>query len=83
VFTNERAGYAAECPNAGKLIANLKFDLKMEGTMMGPVLKDGKDPKVVAAEWIKANPDSIKAWLNGVTALDGSDGVAAAQKLLQ
>jgi glycine betaine/proline transport system substrate-binding protein len=83
VFTNTRAGYAAECPNAGKLIANLKFDLKMEGTMMGPVLKDGKDPKVVAAEWIKANPDSIKGWLAGVAAFDGSDGVAAAQKLLQ
>jgi glycine betaine/proline transport system substrate-binding protein len=83
VFTNERAGYAAECPNAGKLIANLKFDLKMEGTMMAPVLKDGTDPKAVAAEWIKANPDSIKAWLAGVTAFDGSDGMAAAQKLIQ
>jgi glycine betaine/proline transport system substrate-binding protein len=83
VFTNVRAGYTTECPNAGKLISNLKFDLKMEGTMMAPVLKDGKDPKVVASEWIKANPDSIKAWLDGVTALDGSDGMAAAQKLLQ
>ncbi len=83
VFTNERAGYATDCPNAGKLIANLKFDLKMEGTMMAPVLKDGKDPKAVAAEWIKANPDSIKSWLAGVTAFDGSDGLAAAQKLLQ
>ena len=83
VYTNVRAGYLQECPNAGKLISNLKFDLKMEGTMMAPVLKDGKDPKVVAAEWIKANPDSVKSWLNGVTAFDGSDGMAAAQKLLK
>jgi glycine betaine/proline transport system substrate-binding protein len=83
VYTNVRTGYLGECPNAGKLISNLKFNLKMEGDMMAPVLKDGKDPKVVAAEWIKANPDSIKAWLNGVTALDGSDALAAAQKLIQ
>ncbi len=77
VSTNVRAGYLTECPNAGKLVSNLKFNLPMEGAMMGPVLKDGKDPKVVAMEWIKANPDSIKAWLEGVTTMDGGDAVAA------
>ncbi len=83
VHTNVRAGYLAECPNAGKLVSNLKFNLKMEGDMMAPVLKDGKDPKVVAMEWIKANPDSINAWLEGVTALDGSDARAAVQKVIR
>ena len=83
VHTNVRAGYLAECPNAGKLVSNLKFNLKMEGDMMAPVLKDGKDPKVVAMEWIKANPDSINAWLEGVTAFDGSDAKAAVQKVIQ
>lgn len=83
VYTTARAGYTTECPNAGKLISNLKFSLKMEGDMMAPVLKDGKDPKVVAAEWIKANPDSINAWLEGVTAFDGSDAKAAAASLLK
>lgn len=83
VYTNVRAGYVAECPNAGKLVSNLRFDLKMEGEMMAPVLKDGKDPKEVAQEWIKANPDSINAWLDGVTAFDGSDAKAAAQAILK
>ena len=83
VHTNVRSGYLGECPNAGKLISNLKFNLKMEGEMMAPVLKDGKDPKVVAAEWIKANPDSIKAWLDGVTAFDGSDAMTAVSSLLK
>jgi glycine betaine/proline transport system substrate-binding protein len=83
VHTNVRAGYLGECPNAGKLISNLKFNLKMEGDMMAPVLKDGKDPKVVAMEWIKANPDSIKAWLDGVTTMDGGDAMAAVQKVIQ
>ena len=83
VHTNVRAGYLAECANAGKLVSNLKFNLKMEGDMMAPVLKDGKDPKVVAMEWIKANPGSIDAWLDGVTAFDGSDAKAAVAAVLK
>jgi hypothetical protein len=30
VHTNVRAGYTQECPNVGKLLANLKFELKLE-----------------------------------------------------
>jgi glycine betaine/proline transport system substrate-binding protein len=77
VHTNVRAGYLSECPNAGKLVSNLKFNLAMEGAMMAPVLKDGKDPKAVALEWVKANPDAVGAWLDGVTTLDGGDAKAA------
>jgi len=83
VHTNVRAGYMTECPNAGKLVSNLKFNLEMEGKMMDPVLKDGADPKQVALDWIKANPDSIKAWIDGVTTVDGGDAAAAVQTLLQ
>lgn len=84
VYTNTRAGWASECPNAAKLVSNMKFTLPMVGgSIMSPVLKDGKDPKVVAMEWIKANPDSIKAWLDGVTTIDGGDAVAAVQAALQ
>ena len=77
VFTNARTGYAAECPNAGKLLANLKFNLAMEGEMMAPVLKDGADPKETAMTWLKAHPDAVKPWLAGVTTFDGSDAAAA------
>jgi len=77
VLTNVRAGYTAECPNAGKLLANLKFDLAMEGAMMEPVLKDGADPKATAKEWLKAHPDAVKPWLEGVTTFDGGDATAA------
>ena len=54
-----------ECPNVGKLLTNLKFDLAMEGAMMDPVLKDGADPKETAKAWLKANPDAVKPWLAG------------------
>lgn len=83
VYTNVRAGYTTECPNAGKLVSNLRFTLPMEGAMMAPVLKDGKDPKEVAKEWMKANPDAIGAWLEGVTTLDGGDAKAAVMATLQ
>ena len=55
----------------------------MVGAMMSPVLKDGKDPKVVATEWVKANGDTINTWLEGVTAMDGSDAKAAVAKVMQ
>jgi glycine betaine/proline transport system substrate-binding protein len=82
VLTNVRAGYAGECPNAGKLLANLKFDLAMEGAMMAPVLKDGADPKETARAWLKANPDAVKPWLEGVTTFDGGDAPAAVSAAL-
>jgi glycine betaine/proline transport system substrate-binding protein len=82
VFTNVRAGYLNECPNAGKLISNLKFNLKMEGEMMAPVLKDGADPKETARAWLKANPDAVKPWLEGVTTFDGGDAPAAVSAAL-
>ncbi len=49
----------------------------MEGAMMAPVLKDGADPKAVAKDWLKANPDAAKPWLEGVTTFDGGDAAAA------
>ena len=77
VITNVRAGYTTECPNAGKLLANYKFNLAMEGEMMAPVLKDGADPKATALSWMKANPDTVMGWLDGVTTFDGGDAAAA------
>lgn len=83
VYTNTRAGWAAECANAAKLVSNMKFTLPMVGgTMMAPVLKDGKDPKDVAAEWVKANADTVNTWLEGVTTIDGGDAKAAIAKVM-
>jgi glycine betaine/proline transport system substrate-binding protein len=77
VLTNVRAGFVSECPNLGRLLTKLKFDLAMEGAMMAPVLKDGADPKETARSWLQANPDAAKAWLDGVTTFDGGDAAAA------
>ncbi|MVA95692.1 choline ABC transporter substrate-binding protein [Nitratireductor sp. CAU 1489] len=82
VHTNVRAGYATECPNVGKLLENLVFSLKMENEIMGAILDDGAEPQAAAAAWLKANPDAIAPWLDGVTTLDGGDAMAAVKSAL-
>lgn len=77
VLTNLRTGYREECPNAARFVTNLKFSLAMENEIMGAILDDGKAPKAAATEWLKAHPDVIEPWLEGVTTLDGGDAEAA------
>ncbi len=72
VYTTVRKGYVAECPNAGKFISNLKFTMDMENKVMGEILDKQVDPKAAALAWVKANPDALTAWLDGVTTFDGS-----------
>ena len=83
VHTNVRKGYVADCPNAGKLISNLKFTLKMENEIMGAILNDGTDPEKAATNWLKANPGVMDAWLAGVTTFDGGDGMVAAKSAIK
>ena len=77
VFTNVRAGYVQECPNAGKLVQNLKFTVEMENQIMSAILDKGMSGDDAAKEWLKANPGALDAWLAGVTTFDGQDGLAA------
>ncbi len=72
VYTTVRKGYVAECPNAGKFVSQLKFSMEMENQVMGEILDKGADPKAAALAWVKANPDALTAWLDGVTTFDGS-----------
>ena len=82
VHTNVRKGYVAECPNVGRFLQNLVFSLDMENEIMGSILDDGEDPGDAAAAWLKANPEAIEPWLEGVTARDGGDAVEAVRAAL-
>lgn len=82
VYTNTRAGYVTECANVGKLLTNLEFSLAMENEIMGAILNDGTDPDKAAAAWLKANPDALGPWLDGVTTMDGGDAMAAVKSAL-
>jgi glycine betaine/proline transport system substrate-binding protein len=82
VYTNERAGFAADCPNAAKLIGNMKFTVDIENVVMNKILTDGEDGPKAALEWLKANPASLDAWLTDVTTFDGQPGLPAVKKSL-
>lgn len=77
VYTNVRKGYAGECPNVGRFLKNAVFSLAMENEIMGAILDDGEEPKAAARAWLKKHPEVVSAWLEGVTARDGGDALAA------
>jgi len=81
VYTNVRAGYVGECPNVGKLLQNLAFNLDMEAAVM-EAIGNGDDRDKAATAYLKANPDVLTAWLAGVTTFDGKDGLAAVKASL-
>ncbi len=82
VHTVTRAGFAEECPNLGTLFGQMDFTLDMENLIMGQILDDGADPEDATLDWIKANPDAVMAWVEGVTTVDGEDGAAAVKEEL-
>lgn len=82
IYTNTRAGYAAECPNVGMLLSNLKFTLTMENEIMGSILFDKEEADKAAAKWLKANPKVLDAWLAGVKTADDKDGLPAVKASL-
>ena len=82
VYTNTSAGFVDECPNLGKLLNNLEFTLAMENEIMGAILDGGEDPADAATAWLKANGGVLDGWLDGVTAKDGGEGLAAVKGAL-
>ncbi|GLS17638.1 glycine/betaine ABC transporter substrate-binding protein [Labrys miyagiensis] len=82
VYTNERASFATDCPNAGKFVANLKFTVDLENQVMQMITGDGMDGPAAAEKYLKANPGVLDAWLDGVTTFDGQPGLPAVKKSL-
>ncbi len=63
VYTVTRKGYGAECPNMGRLLANLSFTLRGESEMMAGILDRHEAPEVAAAQWLKSHDAVVKTWL--------------------
>ncbi|MEC8631076.1 MAG: choline ABC transporter substrate-binding protein [Pseudomonadota bacterium] len=77
VSTQVRKGYADECPEVGKLLTQLTFDVALESEGMGYILEDGMSAMDAARALIAAHPDVLNDWLNGVQALDGTPALDA------
>ncbi len=82
VYTNERAGWAEQCPNAAKLIKQLIFTVDIENLVMNKILTDGLDGPKAADAWLKTNPPQLSHWLDGVTTFDGKPGLPAVKASL-
>jgi len=81
VFTATPPDYAARCPNAAKLVSNLKFTTDVENHVMMPIMNK-EDPTKAATAWLKQNPKVLDQWLSGVTTFDGKDGLAAVKSYI-
>ncbi|WP_029355977.1 choline ABC transporter substrate-binding protein [Bosea sp. 117] len=77
VITLTRPGYSKECPNVGKLLSNLVFDVAMEDRLMSDILDKGMQPEAAVKAWMKENPAALDRWLDGVTTFDGKPAAAA------
>ena len=77
IYTLERTGYAAECPNVGRLLANLNFTPAALSQVMMDVLDRHMAPDAAATAWITRNPALVAAWLRDVTTVDGRPATAA------
>lgn len=71
IFTLSRANYSAECPNVGRLLANLNFTPQSLSLVMSDVLDHHLAPDAAASRWLDANPAIVATWLTGVKTFDG------------
>ncbi|GGJ95066.1 choline ABC transporter substrate-binding protein [Pseudomonas matsuisoli] len=82
VNTLARKDYTSQCPNVAKLLTNLTFTQEMENSIMNEVLSNNVRNQDAVREWVKANPQAVEAWLDGVKTQDGEDGLAAVKAKL-
>jgi glycine betaine/proline transport system substrate-binding protein len=82
VSTQVRKGYMEECPNVGKLLANLSFDIEFENRGMGYLMNDGLSPEDAGRKAVKGETVRLETWLAGVTTFDGQPGLDAVRKAL-
>ena len=79
VYTVTRKGFSEACPNLGKLLKQVTFQVGIENTIMQAMADDGADPKVAARKELKKQPELVKQWLEGIETADGKPGLAAVQ----
>lgn len=84
VWTNIRAGFQEENPNAAKLLKNLTFPISMMNQIMTTLNENGSlSPREAGLQWVENNPETYKRWLEGVTTADGEPAVPAFEAYLE
>jgi glycine betaine/proline transport system substrate-binding protein len=66
-----------ECPNLGRFLTQLQFTLDLENDIMGRILDEAIPADQAARDWLAGHSDVLASWLEGVSTIDGRDGVEA------
>ena len=82
VNTVARTGYVAQCPNVGRLLKQMTFNVDLENGVIAEVLDKKTSVDAAAAEALKRNPELVKSWLEDVTTATGGNGLEAVQAAL-
>jgi glycine betaine/proline transport system substrate-binding protein len=61
IYTNARAGYVRQCPNVGRLLQNLSFNLKDEDELMAQILEKHVPARAAAQAGWRASPPLMAA----------------------
>ena len=48
------------------LVKNFQWTNDDQNTVAGYIAKDGMSPDAAAKKWVEANPDKVKAWVQGI-----------------
>ena len=74
IYTVTRKGYSAECPNMGRLLANLKFTLRGESEMMAAILDRHEAPEIADDGMAESQSHGHQGLARGSPDLRGSAG---------
>lgn len=83
VNTMTRKDFASQCPNAGRLFSQMKFNVDLENRIITDILDKKLAPAVAARAALKQSPQLLASWLAGVKTTQDGDGLAAVKQALQ
>ncbi|MDP4504932.1 ABC transporter substrate-binding protein [Nonomuraea turcica] len=66
-----RHGLATDDKNLYRFLSQIRVEADTASQWISSVDKEKKPAETVASDWIRANPDVLRTWLNGVTSVDG------------
>ncbi|MGN6651466.1 choline ABC transporter substrate-binding protein [Trinickia sp.] len=82
VNTVTRAGFANECGNLGRLFKQMTFNVDLENQIIANVLQNKVNVNTAARDALKAHPQLLAPWLDGVTTASGGNGLQAVNSAL-
>ncbi|PMS29614.1 glycine betaine ABC transporter substrate-binding protein [Paraburkholderia rhynchosiae] len=81
VYTVLSTSFSGTCPNASKLLAQLRFTPDMESEIMAQIMAK-KDATDSAKAYLRSRHDFLSSWLSGVTTIDGKEALPAVKRSL-